>query len=218
MALVAIVSVSLYASLRIAFRARSMSEAAVEPPRTGALVLDLIQQDLSASVAPSGLLWAQQFEGVDGSMSNGQPGDDVQFFSVADSPLHEHANGDIKSVELNVVDSPDGKDHLLVRKVIRNLLAQQTVPPDAEVLCRGVAGFNLRYWNGATWADTWDSTQENNTLPAAVEVTLSLRRDNGPVAMPDGTRAYRFVRIVPMPCSTAAQDSTVNPNALNGLP
>ena len=48
-------------------------------------------------------------------------------------------------------------------------------------------------------------------------MTLALARDNGPVVLPDGTRAYRFVRIVPMPCSTAAQDSTVNPNALQGV-
>ena len=214
MFIVAILSLSLYASLRIGFRARQQSEAAVEPPRTGVAVLDLVQRDLAASVSPGGLIWAQQFEGVDGTGPGGGADDDVQFFSVADSPLHAVGNGDIKSMELTVIDAPNGQDRLLVRKVNRNLLNPNATPnPDVEVLCRGVAEFNLRYWNGATWADSWDSTQEDNTLPAAIEVTLSLKRDDGPVSLPDGSRGYRFIRIVPMPCSTAAQDSTVNPNA-----
>ena len=221
MFLVAILSLSLYASLRIGFKARQQAEAAVEPPRTGALVLDMIGNDLSASVPPVGMVWGNTtvtFEGTDATGGGGRPDDDVVFFSVADSPLHQYANGDVKSIELTVVDSPDGHDHLLVRKVNRNLLSQQTTPnPDVETLCRGVGEFNLRYYNGSAWADAWDSTQQNNTLPAAVEVTLTLERPDGPVALSGGTRGYRFVRIVPMPCSTAAQDSTVNPNATQGL-
>ena len=213
MALVAVLSTSLYISLRVAFGAKAAAEAAVEPPRTAAVALDLICQDLQASVAPSGLVWAQTFTGTDATDGRGRAGDDVQFFTVADSPLHAAANGDIKNVELTVADSPNGTEHLLVRRVIRNLLATSSTPnPDVEVICRGVGSFNLRYFNGTDWADTWDSTQQNNTLPAAVEVTLVLERDNG-VMQPDGSRGFRYTRVVPMPCSTAAQDSTVNPNA-----
>ncbi len=175
-------SMSLYASLRVAFGAQRSAEAAVEPPRTAAAVLDLVGQDLQAA-APIGLV-ATQYEGTDGTDDRGRPGDDVIFYSVADSPLHAAANGDIKQIELAVQTSPNGTDHLLVRKVTRNLLSATATPnPDVEVLCRGVGGFNLRYYNGDTWADSWDSTQEDNTIPAAVEVTLTLERagDHGAV-------------------------------------
>ncbi len=217
MSLVAILALSLYASLRVAFKAKAAAEAAVEPPRTAGLVLDQVAQDLQASVAPTSLL-ASTFEGTDGTDDRGRPGDDVQFFSVADSPLHAVANGELKNVELAVMTAPNG-DHLLVRKVVRNLLSPTATPnPDVEVLCRGVGGWNLRYYNGAEWADSWDSTQQDNTLPAAVEVTLTLDRPNGNVVAGDGTRSFRYTRVVPLACSTAAQDSQVNPNADQGLP
>jgi type II secretory pathway component PulJ len=215
MVIVAVLSMSLYASLRIAFRAQASSDLIVETPRTAAMTLDMIGRDLQASV-PMGLL-ATQFEGLDQTDGRGRPGDDVQFFSVADSPLHATANGDIKSIELTTMVVPGG-DTVLVRKVIRNLLSQQTnLNPDVEVLCRGVGGFNLRYYDGAEWLDSWDSTQEDNTLPAAVEVTLTLDRPAG-VDARDGTKSFRYLRIFPISCSTAAQDSQVNPNADVGLP
>ena len=218
MVLVAILSLSLYASLRIAFRAKGSADLAVEPPRTAAMTLDLLGRDLQAA-CPLSAFPAQSlsFEGVDGTDDRGHPGDDVRFFSVADSPLHAAANGDVKSMELAVQTAPNG-DHLLVRRVVRNLLTQTATPnPDVEVLCRGVGGFNVRYYNGANWLDGWDSTQQDNTLPAAVEVTLTLERPAG-VDATDGTRSFNYVRVFPLACSTAAQDSQVNPNALEGLP
>ena len=209
MFIVAILALSLYASLRVAFNQQKASEAAVEPPRTAAETLNLLGQDLTAAT-PINLI-ATQFEGTAGTDDRGDA--DIQFYTIADSPLHAAANGDIKNMELTVMATPDGRDHLLVRKVVRNLLSQNATPnPDVEVICRGVGGFAVRYYNGDTWADTWDSTQEDNTIPAAVEVTLTLTR-----TAPDGTsRSYKYVRVFPLPCSTAAQDSQVNPNADNG--
>jgi len=90
----------------------------------------------------------------------------------------------------------------LVRKVIPNLLSPQAPNPDVEVICRGVGGFNLRYYDGTQWNDTWDSTQQQNVLPNAVEVTLTLDRPNGPIVNADGSHAFRFTHIIPMPCST----------------
>ncbi len=211
MLMVAILSMALYASLRVAFDAQRSAEAAVEPPRTAAAALDLVGQDVQAAV-PIGVT-ATQYEGTDGTDDRGRPGDDVVFYSVADSPLHAAANGDVKQVELTVQTAANGTDHLLVRKVTRNLLSATSTPnPDVEVICRGVGGFNLRYYNGDTWADSWDSTQEDNTIPAAVEVTLTLERTDAKGVV----HSYKYVRVFPLPCSTAAQDSQVNPNALNG--
>ena len=222
MFIVAILSLSLYASLKVAFRSKASAEAVVEPPRTAAAAMDMLGVDLQAAV-PIGYL-ATQFEGVTQTDGRGQPGDDLQFYSVADSPLHAGANGDTKCIELTTMPSADGRDTLLVRKVIRNLLSQTFnsatpfaspgVNPDVEVICRGVGGFGLQYYDGAEWVPTWDSTQEDNTIPVAVQVTLTLNRPdaNGDV------KPHKFVRIFPLSCSTAAQDSQVNPNANQGLP
>ena len=152
---------------------------------------------------------------VERRRASGSPGDDLNFFSVADSPIHANANGDVKNVELTTMPTPDGRDTVLVRKVIRNLLSETATPnPDVEVICRGVTGFALQYYDGAEWVPTWDSTQEDNTIPAAVQVTLTLTRPD----VNGANKSFRFVRVYPLSCSTAAQDSQVNPNANQGLP
>jgi len=147
-------------------------------------------------------LYQGTFEGNKSTDDRGNPADDLIFFGNAQGVQHqEGANFEIKCIELTVVTSQAGNDHLLVRKIYNNLLAQTQEDPDQEVICRGVSGFNLRYWDpvNADWEDTWDCSLYNNQLPAAIEVTLQLDR-------PDGTgqmRTLTYVRVVPMPCSVA---------------
>ena len=205
----------LYNSLRVAYREKAAAEAAVEPARTAEIAMDWLRLNLGDATPPgvqvSGgpLLLSGSFEGTEGTDDRGREGDDLQFFTTADSPLHDTNNSEIKSVELCVMTAPNG-DHVLARKIIRDLLSDQAPNPDVEVLCRGIGGFGLRYFDGTNWADTWDSTEEDNTLPAAVEVTLTLDRPNGPTHNPDGSQSFRFTRVFQLPCSTAAFDSAVN--------
>jgi hypothetical protein len=208
----------LYDSLRVGFREKAAAELAVEPVRTAELAMDLIRQDLGDAVQPvptalQSYSVTGPFEGTDGKDDRGCDGDDLQFYSLADSPIHDTNNCEMKTVELGVVTAPNG-DHVLVRKVVRDLVSDQAPNPDVEVVCRGIGGFNLRYFDGTNWTDTWDSTEENNKIPAAVEVTLTLERDNGPSQNLDGKPCFRFVRVIQLPCSTAASDSTVNSGAL----
>jgi prepilin-type N-terminal cleavage/methylation domain-containing protein len=210
----------LYAALHAGFNAKIKADAAVEPPRTAEIAMDIIRQDLGDALAPTGQL-AYTFEATQGKDDRSREADDLQFCSTADSPQHAAANGEVKFIELTVMTAPNG-DHVLVRKVIRNLLspqesANQIVPPgnpDVEVICRGVGGFSLRYFDGSAWDTTWDCTQEDYTVPAAVEVTLTLDRPNGNSTEPDGSRCFRYVRVIPLACSTAAFDSTVNSGTL----
>lgn len=226
MAMVGIVALSLFLSLGTAFKARAAADRAVEPSRTAALALDLIAKDIAAAYPPGGSLAntflglpdssgnppktpgpmtgtvAGAFEGTDGTDDHGNPGDDLLFFTTAESPNHqEGANGDQKYVELRTVTSQNGNDILLVRKVYNNLLGQTQEDPDTEVICRGVAGFNLRYFDPviSDWVDSWDCSQYSNGLPAAVEITLQLDRPGA-----DGqSRILTFTRVVPVTCSVA---------------
>jgi prepilin-type N-terminal cleavage/methylation domain-containing protein len=223
MGMVAILSVSLYASLRIAFRARESAEKTIEPARTAELAMEFIRNDLQNAMTPNPNAATPNtvsttpptavtgpFIGTDGKDGRGRDADDLIFFSTSDSPLHVDANGDIKQIELAVVQAQGNGDYVLVRRVTPNLLAPTTPNPDEEVICRGVGGFNLRYYNGAAWSDTWDSTQTqfDNTIPVAVEVTLQLDRQTNS----GQTQSYRYVRVFPLSCSTAAYDPNVNPN------
>jgi type II secretion system protein J len=204
MAMVAILATSLYASLRIAFRAQASAERAIEPVRTASVALDLIRADLENAIPPGDVL-AGSFVGTDGTDDRGLDGDDLVFYGTSDAPEHPSGNGEIKSIELMVIVPDGSSDHVLVRHVTRNLLSQIEVDPDEEVICRGVSGFNLRYYDGTQWLDTWESSQQENKLPAAVEVTLELDRPGSTADQQPQTR--RYVRIIPIACSTVSADS-----------
>jgi type II secretion system protein J len=207
--MVAALAASLYASLQTAFKAKASAEGAVEPYRTGDLAMQLIQQDIQNSLPPGDVLQGN-FEGTQGTGGNGNEADDLNFYTTADSPQHVDANGEVKNVELTVIQPQNSSDYVLVRRVKRNLLSQTTVTPDTEVICRNVGNFTCQYYDGSEWLQSWDSTAEDNTLPVAVQVTLELQR---PTPNGKGTRTFKFTRIIPISCSTAAFDAQVNPNA-----
>jgi type II secretion system protein J len=211
MAMVAILAVSLYASMQITFRAQKRADAAVDPPRTAQIAMDMIQQDLTNAVSPGGQL-AGNFEGTAGSDDRGHEADDINFYSTTESPQHADANGEIKNIELTVITPTNSSDHLLVRRVTRNLLSLNSVAtPDPEFVCDHVNSFTAQYYDGTNWNTTWDSTAEDNTLPVAVQVTLNLDRADSTAA--GGIQTYSYTRVFPIPCSTAEFDSAVNPNA-----
>ncbi len=201
MSMVAVLAMSLYASMRIAFTAQSSADTSLEPPRTASLALNFLREDLQNALPPTGIL-AGAFLGYDGRADNGRDGDSIEFFSTAPGKDHISANGDIKKIELLVTDV-DG-ELSLVRRVTRNLLSEVESDPDEEILCRGVASFNLRYFDGTDWQDTWDSTTVDNTLPTAVEVTIELDRKQADGQM----KTNRYINVCAIPCAAPATDTT----------
>jgi prepilin-type N-terminal cleavage/methylation domain-containing protein len=233
--MVAVVAVSLYTSLHIAFAAQASADAALDPSRTAALAIDFIQNDFQNAKAPNSTgdtyntvevspamqsqyssittttgattnVLAGNFEGLQAQDDRGREADDVVFFTTAASDQHIDANGEIRQVEYAVQRSASG-DYQLVRRVSRNLLSEQQVTPDEEVLCRGVSSFSIQYSTGYEWEDTWDSTQEDSQLPAAVQITLALDRPNGGGTQ---TQTHTYTRIIAIPSSMASLDPNVN--------
>ena len=95
-----------------------------------------------------------------------------------------------------------------------NLLAQEAPPPELDNLCDNVLALNFQYFDGTNWWPNWDSTQEDSTLPTAVQVTLQLRPPV--VGQPDPNNPplpYVVVRIFQPQCGP----TTVG-NSVEGLP
>jgi type II secretion system protein J len=195
-AMVAVLAGSLYASLSIAFKARRSALAVVEPVRKVEIALAFVGEDLRSAVVPKGTL-AGPFVGEDAKDDRGHDSDTLEFYCTSNSPEQAEGIGDIKKIDLACEPSDDKRTQVLVRYVTTNLLAPKTVEPVREVLCRGVFGFNLRYFNGSEWLDTWDSTVENNTLPCAIEVTLQLDDARQPGA---GAGGYYASKVIMIPC------------------
>jgi prepilin-type N-terminal cleavage/methylation domain-containing protein len=243
LAMVAIIAASLASTLWTAYHAVKEADANMPPVDQACSALDFIADDLanalqqspaSAStargsaagntVALIGMANAANnyettaFYATQQQGANGQPADDVVFFTTSDSPVHAAANGEVKCVEYKVVLPAGGGDPVLVRRVTRNLLpvSGQTGSIDEEIVCRNVAQFVVQYSVNGTFPPatdlmsdrSWDSSQETDpVIPAAVRITLVLNQklSNGRIA-PSAT----FSRIVMLPCSSAALDSNVN--------
>ncbi|MEX0775577.1 MAG: type II secretion system protein GspJ [Phycisphaeraceae bacterium] len=221
MAMFAVIAAGLSTSLYVAFKARRTTTDGLAPARATRLALETIARDLSSATPPVGIL-AGAFVGTD---QPGDAGDALEFFAVRAAMLDPDAAGDVQRVsyaivsesELNVdnqvalegdASGHSPSDTMLVRRVTSNLLSPQTIEPREQVLCRGVTAMNFRYYDGTQWVDTWDSTAQENTLPRAVEVTLTLKPNAMVESAQTAAADYQAARVVALPCAISAITAT----------
>ena len=173
LAIMSVITVALFASLHVAFKARDRSEAALEPVRTSEAVMELVRAELESALPPRGKL-VGAFVGTSWQAGNGLDDDELTFYATTTAPAGVFAPGDVKQVQLRTLVEQTTGRRVLVRRVVSNLLSPVLVEPDDEILCRGVASFDVIYYDGLQWWTTWDSTYERDSLPVAVQVTLQL--------------------------------------------
>lgn len=203
----AVLAGSLYAMLHTAFRARRSAAEAVGGSRRAELAAHFICAELRSAVVPNGIL-AGTFFGEDATGGLGRESDTVSFYRTADASDQEAGQGEIMMVELACEPSSRSAGMDMVRRVRRNLLASTFYDLPGEVLCRDVLAFNLRYFDGVEWMDSWDSSVEENTLPLAVEVdlVLAVEKKTGPESIRSiqggAGGEYRTIHVLWMPSSS----------------
>jgi type II secretion system protein J len=202
MAMVATLAGALYASLSIAFRARNSATRSLEPVRKCATAVAMLRADLQSAVGCKGLL-AGPMLGESQTALAGQAGDSLEFYAAVGEPRDTGVGGDIRKIEISCEQATETGDNILYRRVTSNLLASRAVDPQEQVICRGVRNFTLRYYDGTTWYDAWDSTAVGDVLPVAVEVTVELA---GPPGAPSDQAGYRMSSIVLIPCGQPVTD------------
>jgi prepilin-type N-terminal cleavage/methylation domain-containing protein len=158
-------------------------------------------------------------------------GDTLTFYSCAQQPESPYvalaqASGqtpnltgptsvacDIRMVTYSLVPQPNdttGKLFLLQRSVTTNLLAPEAPTPVLDNVCENVLALNFQYFDGTNWWPNWDSTQQGNTLPTAVQVTLQLQPPV--VGQPNSNTPqtpYEVVRIFQPPCGPTPVGNSV---------
>ena len=197
--IMAIITVALFTCMHVAFKARDAGEAALEPVRTAEAVMELVRAELEAALPPRGKL-ANAFAGTRWQSGGGMDDDEVSFYSANPAPQGVYAPAEVKHVQLKLLTDQATGRRVLARRVTSNLLSPTLLEPDDEVLCRGVASFDIIYFDGLQWWTSWDSSREKDSLPVAVQVTLQL---DPPTTGRNATNARgpRLARVIQFPCT-----------------
>ncbi|MGD0094284.1 MAG: type II secretion system protein GspJ [Planctomycetota bacterium] len=230
--LMALITGALYGSLYVGFKAHRSATDSVAPARAVGLALELLRQDFDAALPPTGILAGAFTTSTDAGLggtgnttggglsgtssrtgaglggtgtsasANSSGSALLTFFSCAHVPRDGETACDIRQVELSVETPPGETQPVLMRRLTTNLLASGTPTVHEQVLCRGVKLFNLRYYDGTDWQDSWDSSGQGDILPNAVEVTLEFVLN--PERAGGAERTCRLVHVYGIACALAA--------------
>ena len=202
MTMMSVIAISLYTSMSIGFKARESAERRVEKGRAAEIAIELIRGMLTSSMIPNGIL-AGEFEGEDEQDEYGYDADILVFYAADYNPLEDELACDIEKIELGMSIREDTNERVIIRKRTTNLLSPKTLEPEEEVLCGGVRSWNLRYYDGNDWVDEWDSSDNDNTLPKAVEITIVLEESDDADEYGDDDEEeefYEFTQAIILPC------------------
>ena len=183
MTLMVVVTSALYTALYVGFRAHRSASSAVYPTAQAMAAIELLKQDIYGVLPPTGVL-AGAFVGSDQRGNRGVDTDSLEFYTTQVYSGGSELAGGICKIELALEEDLDDDlfdetvrdSYKLVRRVTSNLLSPKVVDPNEQVLCRDVLSMNLRYYDGETydWVDEWDSVEDANSLPLAVEIDLEV--------------------------------------------
>ncbi|MFA5646290.1 MAG: type II secretion system protein GspJ [Candidatus Ratteibacteria bacterium] len=182
MTMVMILSGSLYASLRIGFRAHALAENELLSRSATGHALTLIDRDIQHAMPPRGVL------------AEPCSGDNTSLIICTRSASSKNIAPGIA----RVIYEFDENEHILLRRITANLLSPEEILPEGEIVCRNLASFLLRYYDGNDWLDEWDSMAHEDSLPVLIEVTLTAERTNENLRKEDLT----VTRVIFPPCTT----------------
>ncbi|MHC4625611.1 MAG: type II secretion system protein GspJ [Planctomycetota bacterium] len=204
MTLMVVAASCLYSALYTGFKARRSAFSAVEPTALAINAIELLKQDISGVLSPTGVL-AGAFVGIDSYGTNGVDCDSLEFFTTHIYADDDCPTGGLGKIELALEEDTDEdcENYRLVRRVTSNLLPPRSIDPDDQVLCRNVTSLNLLYFDGSGWVDEWDSTADANSLPLAVQVDIRIANNaTSPTGAP---QERRLVQSFAIPCGMWAK-------------
>lgn len=224
MTLMVVTASCLYTALYTGFRAKRSAQFAVEPTALAINAIELIKQDTYGVLPATGTL-AGAFLGTDSRDSMGKDTDSLEFYTTHIYSGSDEVVGGLGKIEL-LLDEDDDEEleedpegYRLVRKVTTNLLSPSTVEYEEQVLCRNVQSLNLRYYGEEDgWVDEWDSTEDANSLPVAIEIDIQVLHNENGTTSQYGTepQTRRLIQCFAIPCGGAQEEETETTGTTGG--
>ncbi len=171
----AVILAAVYAVFARAVHLRDKATARTQEARLRARAENVLRSDLRNALISGGKLAAH----LTGSRTN----PNSQFpgylrFATTTGRIVESGEvvaGDVQEVEYGIAptaDATDRKSGTLVRTVYRNPLGSLQEAIRDESLLEGVQAMEVSFYNGQTWADSWEVTATETTLPQGIRVRL----------------------------------------------
>jgi len=140
---------------------------------TGRILSELIKKDIRG-ISPNYSVLVGKNQVVDG-FSLGQ----IEFVTSSGLPTDKLK---VRRVEYALITTEEG-EKILIKKQSTDLkdpLDSSTSAPQVFEVSRIVKGFQLQFYNGTVWADTWDaSTALAGSLPTQIRVTIDVTNAKG---------------------------------------
>ncbi len=209
MALMDVIAVALYACMHTAFKSKESAQASLAPYRSVMPIFEHIRKDFTSALKPDGIL-AGVFEGENVSFTDLQDADTLGFYTASYHPKEDEIASNVIYVQYTLDNDYERDQIVLKRLTTKNILSPSTVEPDEEVIARDIAGLDIQYFDGTTWLDGWDSSEEDATLPWGVRVTIAIWDENrGRFSKNDDPYRY-FTRVYMLPFANQEAEATTD--------
>ncbi len=186
--MMAIVLVAVGGMLFTAMHLRNTAINSLEATLPVEQALDIMQRDLAninCSTNTNGIFLAP-FQSIP---TNAIPNQIGPSFYTSDGELDGNTPfGCMQKVNYLLARSTNGYRGPgldLIRAVTRNLLSvnQPPMPDEQHAILSGVQSLTFQYYDGTSWDQVWDTTQQTN-LPLAIKVQIKMAADpnSGPLA------------------------------------
>jgi general secretion pathway protein J len=184
LAILAILSTLIYGTFAQSRLLATRMEATSEAYQTVRQIFQVMQDELSMAyyVEPTGadltsnVVFIAKSPDLKGQLSTDQPL--LRFTTLGhrrwqpDSP-----ETDLSLVEYEIKKDPTTNLLTLYHREETNLLSTTETSTEEYELAEGLKEFSLRFFDGADWGDSWDSTEKKD-VPQAVEVKFVVPIEN----------------------------------------
>lgn len=172
-----IVLVALHGIFHGALRLRNRTVESLENARPLEQALSIIRHDLANIVPPGGELAGtiETTPAIDGLNAQAS----VKFNTAVGILSDEYPWSEVQRVAYVLMAPTNrsaGKE--LHRAVTRNLLPVNQDLVEDQPLLGGVESVSFSFYDGSTWRETWNSTNETVPLPRAIRFALLLTQTN----------------------------------------
>lgn len=170
----ALIFLAVYGILGRAIKSRDDATERIAQSRLRARAADVIRNDLQNGLISGGLL-ASALEGSIQSEKSHYPGY-LRLTTTTGKNRSGETYGDVQQVEYYIVadnsDPSGGKSGTLMRVLTRDLLATVQEVSREETLLSHVESFEVAFYDGTDWQESWLVSGSATTLPQAIRVHI----------------------------------------------